>query len=57
MVLAQALVDQETDSGEIYDPSTGHNLPSLPLHKARQVGAFPFPANLTAITSTVPQPY
>ncbi|KFX97060.1 hypothetical protein V495_03464 [Pseudogymnoascus sp. VKM F-4514 (FW-929)] len=38
MVLAQALVDQEANSeGPIYDPEHGHDLPSLPLHKARQV--------------------
>ncbi|KFY99761.1 hypothetical protein V500_01289 [Pseudogymnoascus sp. VKM F-4518 (FW-2643)] len=38
MVLAQALVDQEAASdGPIYDPEHGHDLPALPLHKARQV--------------------
>lgn len=38
MVLAQALVDQESASdGPIYDREHGHDLPSLPLHKARQV--------------------
>lgn len=37
MVLAQTLVDQEIASeSPMYDHEHGHNLPELPLHKARQ---------------------
>ncbi|KAI9759943.1 MAG: hypothetical protein M4579_001976 [Chaenotheca gracillima] len=37
MVLAKALVDQEAEMDQIYDPERGHILPQIPLHKARQV--------------------
>lgn len=36
MVLAQALVDAENDM-QIYHPELGHILPTIPLHKARQI--------------------
>lgn len=36
MVLAQALVDAEKDT-EIYHPELGHILPTIPLHRARQI--------------------
>ncbi|MCJ1313206.1 hypothetical protein MMC25_006883 [Agyrium rufum] len=38
MVLAKALVDLEMESDPPpYDPHKGHNLPEIPLHKARQI--------------------
>lgn len=39
MVLAQALVDQESEPDAIktYDPVMGHTLPSFPMHKAQQI--------------------
>lgn len=40
MVLAQALVDQESssdDSSATYDPVQGHVLPSFPMHIAQQI--------------------
>lgn len=37
MVLAQALVDKEKEMDHIYDPVTGHVLPSYPMHKAQQI--------------------
>ena len=38
MVLAQALVKAEADASSNYDIDDGsHNIPSIPLHKARQI--------------------
>ncbi|KAI5304168.1 hypothetical protein KEM56_006778 [Ascosphaera pollenicola] len=37
MVLAKALVDKEKESSQSYDPEKGHDLVSIPLHKAREV--------------------
>jgi len=38
MLLVKALVDMEKEKdAQGYDPETGHKLPSLPLHIARQV--------------------
>ncbi|KAK2812794.1 hypothetical protein FQN50_001123 [Emmonsiellopsis sp. PD_5] len=37
MVLAKELVDREKEMDNIYDPETGHILPQMPLHEARQV--------------------
>ena len=37
MVLAKALVDQEKEQGATYHPETGHILPQVPLHKAREI--------------------
>ncbi|KAJ5092774.1 hypothetical protein N7456_008635 [Penicillium angulare] len=37
MVLAKALVDQEAEMERIYHDETGHILPEIPLHKARQI--------------------
>jgi len=37
MVLAQALVEAEKTMEVTYHPETGHVLPQIPLHKARQV--------------------
>lgn len=37
MVLAKALVDREKDMDATYDASTGHILPQIPLHEARQI--------------------
>ena len=38
MVLAKALVDQEKASDSpTYHPQTGHILPEIPLHEARQI--------------------
>lgn len=37
MVLAKALVDQEAEMESTYDEEKGHILPSIPLHKARQI--------------------
>ena len=37
MVLAKALVDKEKDMESVYDPKTGHILPSIALHEARQI--------------------
>ncbi|KAF2424429.1 hypothetical protein EJ08DRAFT_595227 [Tothia fuscella] len=37
MVLAKALVDKEKEMDPSYDPKLGHILPSIPLHKARQI--------------------
>lgn len=37
MVLAKALVDAEKEMEKTYDPETGHILPQIPLHKARQI--------------------
>ncbi|KAJ5267035.1 hypothetical protein N7478_009843 [Penicillium angulare] len=37
MVLAKALVDQEDEMERIYHDETGHILPEIPLHKARQI--------------------
>ncbi|KAF2151043.1 hypothetical protein K461DRAFT_279818 [Myriangium duriaei CBS 260.36] len=37
MVLAKALVDAESSLSTTFHPETGHVLPSLPLHEARQV--------------------
>ncbi|KAI5280442.1 hypothetical protein KEM52_004139, partial [Ascosphaera acerosa] len=37
MVLAKALVDKEKEESAGYDPTTGHDLVSLPMHKAREV--------------------
>lgn len=37
MVLAKALVDQEKEMEQTYDPEQGHILPEIPLHKARQI--------------------
>jgi hypothetical protein len=37
MVLAKALVDAENEMASTYDPQAGHILPSIPLHKARQI--------------------
>lgn len=36
MVLAKALVDLENEM-ETYHPETGHILPEIPLHKAREI--------------------
>ena len=37
MVLAKALVDREKEMAETYDPESGHILPQIPLHEARQI--------------------
>lgn len=37
MVLAKALVDLEKDMDKSYDSETGHILPEIPLHKAREI--------------------
>lgn len=37
MVLAKALVDLEAEMESTYDAEKGHILPSIPLHKARQI--------------------
>lgn len=37
MVLALALVDREAQMSSTYDPTTGHVLPSFPLHKAQEI--------------------
>lgn len=37
MVLAKALVDREKEMGQSYHPDTGHILPQIPLHEARQI--------------------
>lgn len=37
MVLAKALVDAEKEMEKTYDPETGHILPQIPLHKAREI--------------------
>ena len=37
MVLAKALVDEEKKSEKIHDPTKGHLLPQIPLHKAREI--------------------
>lgn len=37
MVLAKALVDKEKEMELTYDPESGHILPEIPLHEARQV--------------------
>jgi hypothetical protein len=37
MVLAKALVDKEQEMDIVCDPKQGHILPSIPLHKARQI--------------------
>jgi|SRR5437868_3029146 hypothetical protein len=37
MVLAKALVDKEEEMDHTYDPTTGHVLPSYPMHKAQQI--------------------
>ena len=37
MVLAKALVDKEKEMEVTYDKETGHILPEIPLHEARQI--------------------
>lgn len=37
MVLAKALVDQEKQDGKAIELQDGHNLPQIPLHKAREI--------------------
>ncbi|KAJ5953206.1 hypothetical protein N7454_000102 [Penicillium verhagenii] len=37
MVLAKALVDLESEMEQSYHPETGHILPEIPLHKAREI--------------------
>ncbi|KAJ5887838.1 hypothetical protein N7495_007879 [Penicillium taxi] len=37
MVLAQALVEREKDMDQTYDPESGHILPAIPLHEAREI--------------------
>lgn len=37
MVLALALIDQERELDNTYDPLIGHNLPSFPMHKAQEI--------------------
>ena len=38
MVLAQALVNAEKEQSSFYKPDDGsHNIPQIPLHKARQI--------------------
>ncbi|KAJ5648388.1 hypothetical protein N7490_004760 [Penicillium lividum] len=37
MVLAKALVDLESEMEQTYHPETGHILPEIPLHKAREI--------------------
>jgi hypothetical protein len=37
MVLAKALVEKEKEMESSYDPKHGHMLPSIPLHKAREI--------------------
>jgi hypothetical protein len=37
MVLAKALVEKEKEMESCYDPKQGHMLPSIPLHKAREI--------------------
>lgn len=37
MVLAKALVDKEKEMEINYHPETGHVLPEIPLHEARQI--------------------
>lgn len=37
MVLAKALVDKEKEMERSWDPSTGHILPEISLHEARQI--------------------
>ena len=37
MVLAKALVDKERNMEKTYDTQSGHLLPQIPLHEARQI--------------------
>jgi hypothetical protein len=37
MVLAKALVDKGEEMVKTYDPETGHILPQIPLHEAREI--------------------
>ncbi|KAF7590524.1 hypothetical protein BBP40_002712 [Aspergillus hancockii] len=37
MVLAKALVDKGAEMEKTYDPETGHILPQIPLHEAREI--------------------
>jgi hypothetical protein len=37
MVLALALVDNEHEMDQTYDPKTGHLLPSFPMHTAQEI--------------------
>ncbi|KAJ5625811.1 hypothetical protein N7510_002120 [Penicillium lagena] len=37
MVLAKALVDRAKEMEKTYDPVTGHILPEIPLHEAREI--------------------
>ena len=37
MVLAKALYERERDTGGAYDPVLGYQLPTIPLHEARQI--------------------
>lgn len=37
MVLAKALVDRAEEMEKTYDPVTGHILPEIPLHEAREI--------------------
>lgn len=37
MVLAKALVEKEREMQGGYDPQSGHMLPEIPLHEARQI--------------------
>ena len=37
MVLAKALVDRERDMTKTYDSESGHILPQIPLHEAREI--------------------
>lgn len=37
MVLARALVEREKSLEKTYDPETGHIMPEIPLHEAREI--------------------